>query len=97
MGLRALKRGYLAKYDDGRAFIVEEESADAASGVLAELAKRMSEPTKPRAGDEAIAGKDRYLGQMFVARKGSRLVGFATRAADTDLAARVSAILENLK
>ena len=92
MGLRMLKRGYLAKYEDGRAFIVAEESADAAAAVLAQFKERLSDPVAGDVADASITGKDRYLGQMYVAQKGRHLIGFATRNADADLAGRVGAI-----
>jgi uncharacterized protein DUF6599 len=96
MGLRLLKRGYLAKYDDGRAFIVTEESPEAAAAVLAQLKERLSDPSAGDVGDASITGKDRYLGQMYLAQKGSYLIGFATRNADADLAARVRAVTKSI-
>ncbi len=96
MGLRLLKRGYLATYEDGRAFIVPEESPDAAGKVIAALQERFSDPVESGIADGSISGKDRYLGQMCVARKGHFVVGFATRSAGADLVARVRAIASNL-
>ena len=37
LGLRQLKRGYVAKYKQGQAFIVQEESPEAAEAVLKSL------------------------------------------------------------
>jgi hypothetical protein len=96
MGLRMLKRGYLAKYEDGRAFIVHEESPDSAAAVLAQFEERLSDAAQAGIADNSTQGKDRYLGQMCVAQKGSYLIGFATRNADADLPGRVSAIAANL-
>ncbi len=96
MGLRMLKRGYLAKYEDGRAFIVTEESPEAAAAVLAQFEERLSDPSAGDIADAAVTGKDRYLGQMYIARKGRYLIGFATRNADADLAARVRTITASI-
>ncbi len=96
LGLRMLARGYVASYSDGRAFLVEEASADAAAGVMKQLEERLTENSTAGIGDGAITGKDRYLGRMCVARKGSYLAGFVTRDAGADIEAHVTALVAKL-
>ena len=91
LGLRALTRGYLAQYEDGRAFLVAEESPEAAAAVISKIKDRLSDVADAGIGDESVAGTDRYLGSMCVARKGSFVVGGVTRK-DADLKARTAAL-----
>ncbi len=77
LGLRALKRGYVAQYEAGKAFIVVEESADSAAAVLKKLRGRFSETSAAQIADEAFQAKDQYLGGLCVFRKGRYLAGYA--------------------
>jgi len=77
LGLRALKRGYVAQYEEGKAFIVREDSAESASAVLKKLTARLGEPTPARVADEAIQVQDQYLGGLCFFRKGRYLAGYA--------------------
>jgi hypothetical protein len=96
LGLRMLKSGYVASYPDGRAFLVAEDSADAAADVMKQFEERLTEASPAEIGDGALTGKDRYLGRICVARKGSHIAGFATREAEADLEAHVTALVGNL-
>ncbi len=96
LGLRMLERGWIARYGDGRAFVIHEETAEAAAGVLEALGRRLRETAAVELGDEAVQGRDRFLGRMCVARKGNALAGFVTRKAEADACARVGAILERI-
>ncbi len=84
LGLRVLRRGYLARYDYGRAFLVREESAEQAAAVLEALVKRLGEAQRVDVGEEGYTGTDRYLGRMCVARKGTYVFGFAGLSGDRD-------------
>lgn len=95
LGLRMLKRGYVAEYDDGRAFIVGEDSPDAAAALIGKLKERLSEVADIEIGDEAISGKDRFLGSMCIARKGRYVVGSVTRK-EADIQARAAALVAAL-
>jgi hypothetical protein len=77
LGLRALKRGYVAQYDRGKAFIVMEKSPDSAAAVLEKLRDRLAETAPARVADEAFEAEDRYLGGLCFFRKGSYLAGYA--------------------
>jgi hypothetical protein len=92
LGLRMLKRGYIAQYDDGRSFIVAEDSPDTAAALMGKLKDRLSEVQEVEVGDEALTGKDRFLGLMCVARKGSYVVGSVTRK-EADIRERTVALV----
>jgi hypothetical protein len=97
LGLRMLRRGYVAVYSYGRAFIVREASPDAAAGLFAKLKARMTGAEPAGIGEEAFLGKDKYLGQMSVARQGSFLFGFAGLKDGTDAKAVTSALAANIR
>jgi hypothetical protein len=77
LGLRALKRGYVAEYEVGRAFVVTEESAEAAATVLNKLRQRFGQTVPSTVGEESFQTKDRYLGGLCFFRKGRYLGGYA--------------------
>jgi hypothetical protein len=84
LGLRILKRGYVAQYDYGKAFLVKEATADAAAAVLAKWKTRIGETKPAQLGDEAFQATDRYLGGLYVFRKGQFIGGFANLKPETD-------------
>lgn len=76
LGLRMLQRGYLALYEQGKAFIVTEESEQAARALMSKLRERFI-PSGPVAGlEDGFITEDRYLGRMCIFRKGSRVAGW---------------------
>jgi hypothetical protein len=80
LGIGALKRGYVAHYQNkAKAFVVTEASPDAAKAVLAKLQTRFGEtaPATVAGADEAFTGADKYLGRLVVLRKGNRVAGIA--------------------
>jgi hypothetical protein len=77
LGLRLLKRGYVAQYESGKAFVVAEASAESASAVMAKLRERFGATTPAEIADEAFRVKDQYLGGLCFFRKGRYLGGFA--------------------
>jgi len=96
LGVRALKRGYVAQYEQGKAFVVMERSAEAAAEVMNKLRGRAGDVVADQLGDEAFHAKDPYLGILCVFRKGRYVGGFAnlSEAAEalrraSDLAARI--------
>jgi hypothetical protein len=78
LGLRVLKHGYMAQYAVGRAFVVPDVSAAAATHTLQALRGRF-EDVRPVSGigDEAFAARDSYLKGLLVFRKGSLVAGVA--------------------
>lgn len=71
LGIRLLRRGYVAEYAGGKAFVVTEESEEAARALASKLRSRLGAP----AGDGPFEATDPYLGHILVALKGRYLVG----------------------
>jgi hypothetical protein len=96
LGLRLLRRGYIAQYEYGKAFIVPEDSLEAAAQVMVKLRARIGEAQPATLADEAFQAHDKYLGRLCFFRKGRYVGGFAGLAEGQDalalgiaLAARV--------
>lgn len=77
LGLSALKRGYVATYDFGRAFVVKQPSAGAATAVMTKLRQRLGATEAASLADESFQANDRYLGRLLFFRKGVWIGGFA--------------------
>jgi hypothetical protein len=98
LGLRVLKRGFVAKYEQGQAFVVAEESVAAAGEVMKKLAARFAGVAAAPLGDEGFAGKVPYLDGICIFRKGRTIAGYtnltdagAAQTQATQLAARIPA------
>lgn len=96
LGLRELKRGYVAKYKQGQAFIVQEESPEAAAVVMKTLRERFAGATPVEVGDEGFKATAKYLDGICFFRKGKTIGGYANLPGSQDaqiqaakLAARV--------
>jgi hypothetical protein len=92
LGLKILKRGYVAEYDRGQAFVVQEESPTAATETMKKLRARFEAPASAGIGDEAFQVKAPYLDGVCVFRKGRRIAGY-TNLPDRDQACRQAAEL----
>ena len=77
LGLRELKRGYVAKYKQGQAIIVPEDSPESATAVLEQLRKRFDGAAAAQVGDEGFQVKAPYLDGLCIFRKGRYLAGYA--------------------
>jgi hypothetical protein len=77
LGLKQLRRGYVAKYRQGQAFIVMEDSPESAAAVLKELRQRFDGASPAQVGDEAFQAKAQYLDGICIFRKGRYLGGVA--------------------
>lgn len=77
LGLRQLKRGYVAKYKQGQAFIVLEASPESAAEVLKKLREKFPGASPAKVGDEGFQVKAQYLDGICVFRKGRYLGGYA--------------------
>jgi len=94
LGLRELKRGYVAKYKQGQAFIVQEESPEAAAAVMKSLRGRFAGATTVEAGDESFKATVKYLDGISIFRKGKTIGGYANLTDSQDaalLAAKLAA------
>jgi hypothetical protein len=87
LGIGLLKRGYVAQYDFGKAFVVVEESAATAAAVMEKLRARFAAAIPAKIGDEAFQATDQYLGRLCIYRKGRYISGYASVAGGQDAAA----------
>ena len=92
LGLRLLRRGYIALYDYGKAFVVPEDSPEAAAQVMVKLRARIGETTPAKLADEAFLASDRYLGRLCFFRQGRYLGGYAGLPQGQDAVAPASAL-----
>jgi len=76
LGLRILKRGYVAQYNQGQAFVVLEDSAQAAGETMSKLRARFAGASGDQIGDEAFQAKAQYLDGICVFRKGRYIAGY---------------------
>ncbi len=77
LGIRLLKRGYVAQYDQGKAFLVLEQSPESAAAVMSKLRQRFPDSHPAQVADEAIQVQDKYLASVCFFRKGKYLGGSA--------------------
>jgi hypothetical protein len=97
MGIGALKRGYMAQYQDkSKAFVVQETSADAATAVLVKLHARFGDATDAKIADGGFTVTDKYLGKLAMARKGRYIVGYTNLPDGADAAGLTSALAAKL-
>ncbi len=77
LGIRLLKRGYVAQYDQGKAFLVLETSPQSAAAVMTKLRQRFPSAQAAQVADEALQLQDKYLSGVCFFRKGKYLGGYA--------------------
>ena len=92
LGLRVLRRGYVAQYEFGKAFLALEETTGSAETVFRKLRARFPDARAAKTADEAFAASDPYLGRLCVFRMGRYLGGFANVSNSRDPAALASAL-----
>ena len=88
LGLKELKRGYVAKYKQGQAFIVLEDSPESAAEVMKELRERFDGAIDAKVGDEAFQAKAQYLDGICIFRKGKTIAGYANLPTAQEAAAQ---------
>jgi len=96
LGIRILKRGYVAQYATGKAFVVTEDTPASAAAVMQKLRERFGETTKVQAGDEAFQATDKYLGKVCIIRKGRYLAGYGNVPEGQDAAKLAAALSSKL-
>lgn len=84
LGMRALRRGYVAEYEFGKAFIVTESSPDAAAASMEKVKARVGEGEPVSIADGGLQVNSRYLGRVCIFRKGKYLAGYANLAEGVD-------------
>ena len=92
LGVRLLKRGYVAQYDQGKAFVVLETSAASAAAVMTRLRQRYPAAQAAQVAEEALQVQDKYLGGVCFFRKGQYIGGYANMP-DAPSATAASALL----
>ena len=92
LGLRELKRGFVATYDQGQAFVVVEESQQSAAEVMQKLHARFAGVEAVQIADDAFQGKVPYLDCICIFRKGNRIGGY-TNLSSAQAAATQAALL----
>lgn len=90
LGLRLLQRGYVAEYAFGKAFVVTEQSPEAAAAVMDKLRTRFGQQGDP------LEMTDRYLGRLCFLHRGRYIVGYANVAEGHDPAALATALAARL-
>ena len=74
LGIRILQRGYLAQYDYGKAFVVQDDDA---AGVMQKLRTRFGDTQPSKIADDAFQATDKYLGRICIFRRGRYVGGYA--------------------
>ncbi len=97
LGIRLLKRGYVGQYDFGKAFLVQEESAESAAQVMTRLKQRIGQTNAAAIADEAFTGTDKYLNGLCVFRKGRFIGGYANLMQGRDAAAEAARFAAQVK
>jgi len=97
LGLKILKRGYVAKYARGQAFILTEDSPEAAADVMQKLRARFGAAIMPTMlGDEGFSAKLQYLDGICIFRKGRFVAGYANLPDASQAAARAAQLFARL-
>jgi hypothetical protein len=96
LGLKILKRGYVAKYTKGQAFIVVEQSPESAADVMTKLRSRFDDSTPVKIADEAFEAKAPYLDGLCIFRKGRIIAGYSNLPDPQTATARAAKLLERI-
>src|ERR1019366_2438976 len=96
LGLKQLKRGYVATYKQGQAFIVLEASPESAAVVLKELRERFDGASSVPVGDEAFQAKAQYLDGICIFRKGRYLGGYTNLPVPQEAASQAAKLAASI-
>jgi hypothetical protein len=96
LGLRILKHGYVAKYKDGQAFIVLEDTPESAAGVMNKLRARYPGSSPAQIADEAFQAQVPYLNGLCIFRKGRYIAGYTNLSDSAVAASKAGALLERI-
>ena len=96
LGLKVLKRGYVAKYAQGQAFIVTEQTPESAAGVMTKLRLRFGDTASVKLADEAFQVKAPYLDGVCIFRKGRIIAGYTNLPEAETAAAAAAKLLERI-
>lgn len=90
LGLSQLKRGYVAKYQQGQAFIVQEQSPESAAAVMKALRERFEGAASVQVSDEAFQATAKYLNGVCIFRKGKFIAGYANLPTSAEASAQAA-------
>jgi Family of unknown function (DUF6599) len=93
LGLKILKRGYVAQYELGQAFVVQEQSVQAATEIMKKLRERFEGATSAQIADEAFQAKAPYLDGVCFFRKGRMVAGYANLPGAAEAAAKAETLV----
>jgi hypothetical protein len=96
LGLRLLKRGFVAHYEQGQAFVVMEASPASAAAVFSQLRQRFAEAAPAHLADESFQAADQYLGGLCMFRKGRYIGGFANTPDAKAATAQAASLAEHI-
>jgi len=96
LGLRILKRGYVAQYDYGKAFVVIEETPESAVATMRSLRQRFGDTSPVKLGEDGFQATDKYLGRMCFVRTGRYIAGYAIAADGVDPVGLTAALLQKI-
>jgi hypothetical protein len=96
LGISLLKRGYVAQYAAGKAFVVEEESVATATALMEKLRTRFAGSTPAKIADEGFQAADQYLGKLCIFRKGRYVAGYGNLADGQDGVALATAMAKRI-
>jgi len=96
LGLRVLKRGYVAQYKQGQAFVVIEDSPEVAVQTMKKLRERFEDATQVPIGDEAFQAKAQYLGAVCIFRKGRYIGGYTNLTDFADAVIMAGTLLKRI-
>lgn len=97
LGLRMLRRGYMAQYDYGRAFVVEEATEAAAQELMAKLRERFQPSGEVALGAGGFTATDRYLKNVCLFRVGNKVAGLTGLAEGADTAKLAAPLAGRIK
>lgn len=96
LGLKILKRGYIAKYTTSQAFAVVEQSPESAADVMHKLRARFEGSTPVKLADEGFAIKAPYLGGICIFRRGRIIAGYTNLPDAQNATAQAAKLLARL-
>lgn len=96
LGLKILKRGYVAKYAVGQAFLVVEQSSESAAEVMNRLRARFEGSSAVKLSDEAFKLKAPYLDGVCIFRKGRVVAGYTNLPDAQSAAEQAEKLMERI-
>jgi hypothetical protein len=97
IGMRILKRGYVAEYEVGKAFLAPHASEQDAAAVLGKVMLRIPNAAPAQVGDGGFVADDKYLGHLCIFRKGRYVAGWVNLPHDENPVPKAAALAANIQ